>query len=62
MLNIVIALVLLAMSAGVVIFLGNVSVLLLGIPLLTSRPSVVTALGWWLQESGTILQRLSRLF
>jgi len=46
----------------VVIFLGNVSVLVLGLPLLTGRPSVASALGWWLQETGAVLQRLGRLF
>jgi hypothetical protein len=48
--------------SAVVIFLGNVSVLLTGIPLLTGRPSVISALGWWLQESGAVLHRLGRLF
>jgi hypothetical protein len=45
----------------VVIFLGNVSILLVGLPLLTARVTVLTALGWWLQESGAVLQRLARL-
>jgi hypothetical protein len=31
----------------VVIFLGNAFVLLIGIPLLTARPDVLTALRWW---------------
>lgn len=48
--------------SSVIIFLGNISVLLLGIPLLTGRPSVATALGWWLQESGAVVQRLGQLF
>jgi len=34
----------------------------LGLPLLTGRPSVASALGWWLQETGAVLQRLGRLF
>jgi len=46
----------------VVIFLGNISGLLLGIPLLTARPPLLAALGWWLQESGAVLLRLGRLF
>jgi hypothetical protein len=33
--------------SAVVIFLGNIVVLLLGIPLLAARVSVVTALRWW---------------
>jgi hypothetical protein len=46
----------------VVILLGNVGVLLLGIPLLTASPSIATVLHWWLQSSGTVLQRLATLF
>jgi hypothetical protein len=48
--------------SAAVIFLGNVGVLLLGIPLLTGRPPIAAALGWWLQESGAVLQRLARVF
>ncbi|HWQ93107.1 MAG TPA: hypothetical protein VN673_15640 [Clostridia bacterium] len=33
--------------SAVVIFLGNTAVLLLGIPLLTARVDVLTALTWW---------------
>jgi hypothetical protein len=44
--------------SGVIIFLGNIAVLLLGIPLLTARVSVLTSLGWWLHESGGMLLRL----
>ena len=47
--------------SAVVIFLGNIAVLLAGLPLLTARVTVLTAMGWWLQESGTVLQRLARL-
>src|SRR5262249_19647506 len=46
--------------SAVIIFLGNVGVLLAGLPLLTARVTLLTSLGWWLQESGAILQRLSR--
>ena len=35
----------------VVIFLGNIAVLLIGVPLLTAEVSVVTALQWWWQDS-----------
>jgi hypothetical protein len=38
--------------SAVVIFLGNISVLLLGIPLLTGRVEVLTALRWW--AGGTV--------
>lgn len=48
--------------SGVVIFLGNISVLLIGLPLLTARVTVLTTMGWWLQESGNVLQRLAHLF
>lgn len=44
----------------VVIFLGNISVILLGLPLLTARVSVLTALSWWLEESSAVLRRLSQ--
>ena len=45
----------------VVVFLGNVSVLLLGIPALTAHPPLVMALRWWLHESGAVLQRIATL-
>jgi hypothetical protein len=48
--------------SAVVIFLGNVAVLLLGLPLLTARVGISTALGWWLQESGTVILRLRDVF
>jgi len=38
--------------SAVVIYLGNLTVLLLGIPLITSRVTLPSALDWWLQ--GTI--------
>ena len=40
------------MFSAVIIFLGNVAVILVGIPLLTAKVGVVTALGWW--ASGTV--------
>ena len=46
---------------AVIIFLGNIGVLLVGLPLLTSKLTVLTTLGWWLAESGQVLVRLSRL-
>ena len=48
--------------SGVIIFLGNVTVLLFGIPALTASPPLATVLGWWLHESGAVLQQLARLF
>lgn len=46
--------------SAVIIFLGNIAVLLVGIPLLTSVP-VLSALGWWLSESGAVVLRLRQL-
>ncbi len=46
----------------VVIFLGNIAVLLFGLPLLTSRVSLLNALAWTFESTGQVLHRLSRLF
>ena len=46
--------------AAVIIFLGNIGVLLAGVPMLTARVTVLAAMGWWLQDSGAVLQRLAR--
>jgi hypothetical protein len=40
----------------VIIFLGNVAILLIGIALLTSQVSVTTALRWWADATMRILQ------
>lgn len=48
--------------SGVVIFLGNTGVLLLGIPLLAAQVDLLTALGWWLQCTGEVLRRLGGIF
>lgn len=48
--------------SAVVIFLGNIGVLLIGVPLLVARVGVFTALGWWLVSTGEIVHRLGRLF
>ena len=48
--------------SAVIIFLGNVSVLLFGLPFLTAKVSLFNALGWWLESSGQILNWLARLF
>lgn len=47
--------------SAVVIFLGNVSVLLFGIPLLTARVGLLNALGWWLESAGMIFHWLQRV-
>jgi hypothetical protein len=46
--------------SSVVIFLGNILVLLIGLPLLT-RVNFLTAMGWWLRSTGDILERLGQL-
>jgi hypothetical protein len=47
--------------SAVVIFLGNVSLLLFGIPLLTARVGLLDSLGWWLESTGIVLHWLQRL-
>ncbi len=47
--------------SAVIIFLGNMGVLLLGIPLLVSKVGVLTALSWWLASTGETLHCLGRL-
>ncbi|HWH69978.1 MAG TPA: hypothetical protein VNT26_11360 [Candidatus Sulfotelmatobacter sp.] len=42
--------------SAVVIFLGNVSVLLVGIPLLAARVELLTALRWWATGTGEVLR------
>lgn len=48
--------------SSVIIFLGNVSVLLFGIPLLTAKVNWLNALGWWLEGAGEIFKRLAQWF
>jgi hypothetical protein len=45
----------------VVIFLGNVCVLLFGIPLLTAKVGLLNSLGWWLESTGLIFHWLQRV-
>jgi hypothetical protein len=47
--------------SAVVIFLGNVSLLLFGIPLLTAHVGTLDSLGWWLESIGQIFHWLQRL-
>jgi hypothetical protein len=47
--------------SAVIIFLGNVIVLLIGIPLLAAKVDVTTALGWWLERTTEFLRQLGRL-
>ncbi len=48
--------------SAVVIFLGNVAVLLFGIPLLTGRVGFFDAAGWFCQSTGDVFQLLQKLF
>ena len=47
--------------SAVVIWLGNVAVLLLGIPLLTGRVGILTALGWCWIATGQLLQHMGKV-
>ena len=47
--------------SAVVIFLGNVGVLLFGIPLLTARVGMLNSLGWWCESTGMIFHWLQRV-
>ncbi len=46
--------------SAVVIFLGNVCVLLFGIPLLTAKVGMLNSLGWWCESTGMIFHWLQR--
>jgi hypothetical protein len=48
--------------SAVVIFLGNVGVLLFGVPLLTAKVGWLNSLGWWLEGTGQVLSRLASWF
>ncbi len=47
--------------SGAVIWLGNVLVLLVGIPLLTSRVGLLEALAWWLEGTARVFRWLAHL-
>jgi hypothetical protein len=47
--------------SAAVIWLGNAAVLVLGIPLLTGRVGVCTAMGWCWIETGRVLERLGAI-
>ncbi|HTX20460.1 MAG TPA: hypothetical protein VMD27_01165 [Candidatus Aquilonibacter sp.] len=48
--------------SAVVIFLGNVAVLLFGIPLLTEKVALFNALGWLFECTGLVFHWLQRIF
>ena len=50
------------MFSGAVIFLGNIAVLLIAIPLLAGKVNVFTALAWWVEGTAEVWQELGRLF
>ena len=47
--------------SAVVIYLGNVCVLLFGLPLLTARVGIMNSAGWWLESTGMIFNWLQRV-
>ena len=47
--------------SAVVIFLGNVSVLMTGVPVLAARVGVLTALAWWAHSTAEVLRRLAEM-
>jgi len=47
--------------SAVVIFLGNISVLLLGIPLLAAKVDLGRALGWWFECTREVFHRIGQL-
>jgi hypothetical protein len=46
--------------SGVVIFLGNITVLLIGIPLLAAKVDLPTVFSWWLESTLAILRMGTR--
>lgn len=48
--------------SAVVIWIGNILVLLIGIPLLTSKVSVLNAFAWWLEGTAGVFHWLARVF
>ncbi len=48
--------------SAVVIFLGNILVLLVGLPLLTARVDLVTMLKWWLTNTREVVLYLGNMF
>jgi hypothetical protein len=47
--------------SGVIIWLGNVGVLLLGVPLLTAKLDLYTALAWCLEDTLRVFAQIGRL-
>jgi len=47
--------------SAVVIFLGNIIILLLGIPLLAAKVDVSSAFGWWYTCTRELVHRIAQL-
>ena len=47
--------------SAVIIYLGNICVLLFGIPLLTARVGMLNSAGWWLESTGMIFHWMQRV-
>lgn len=45
----------------VIIVLGNLSVLLIGLPILTGQTGVLDAISWWLRDTGGVFRLFSRI-
>lgn len=45
-----------------IIIIGNLAVLILGLPLLTARVGIWETIGWWLHDAGGVYQRVGRIF
>lgn len=48
--------------SAVVIFLGNVLVLLIGLPLLTAKVDLATMFGWWFENTGLVIHHIGKMF
>jgi len=48
--------------SAAVIYLGNILVLLVGIPLLAAKVDLLTALGWWFECTGKVLHWVGKRF
>ena len=46
--------------SATIIFLGNLTVLLIGLPLLAGRPGMLTALSWWARATADVLAWLGQ--
>ena len=48
--------------SAVVIFLGNILVLLFGLPLITAKVDLTAMLRWWLENTSEVILRLGKMF